>query len=683
MKLQNLVKEIEQKKLVLPDFQRKFVWDKDDMCGLFASVLCQMPIGSILTLESADAEFSCKKFGAKPRECKDDIAAGKSLEYLIDGQQRLTSLFAGYTTFYYSAFKEDPKKIAANMLLDMYFIKIPAKMNDDGRDLFNAKTLSFDGNWRNEGTSYFSSEEVKRMIESKKVSQIIDGRKNNLLDLDSDADLDAVCTYCCNKEDDCYRIPLQFVLHTTGKVFQAYNKILNAIAALMSDGSEKDEPKKIEWVTNVRSYLCKCLEELQLDRIRVENSDKIRAIDIYSNLNKGGVALNVFDLIMAKVGKKSKNNFYDTLVGYIRKEYKYPKKLLDDSILQVKIPDDYSYHATKLAEVLNGNDDISSEYINNFLNILSLYTAKKDGIPFNVDLIKEKTILELDPKKIVENSEKICEAMDRALFFFQTRCGVKKLSDINYKAQFTVVAYFFTDDSLYKDIRVHDIFEYWYWMSLFAYMYPSNQNVKILNEIEYFTEYFEKFDADVIYKHFDAYNEQLLNVVHYSDKATLTMSKIKDTQIAPAAVMTKYLCQFYLAKGYDDFFEDKSINFMYENPLEVHHLMPLGSDPTLGFGKSTKQNRNDKLNPFNSPLNMLYISKSANLKISDMDYNLYVQNTSIGTVLSTVGCVSGLKLSLDEFLSVRFTQFGAALRNRLKALKAQIDTKSKKKAKKS
>mgnify|MGYP003501026794 CR=1 FL=1 len=166
MKLQNLINEVESKKLILPDFQRKFVWKQEDMCGLFASILCQMPFGSILTLESNDDEFSCKKFGAKPRELKEDINLGSQVEYLIDGQQRLTSLFAGFTTYYYSTFKECPKKIAASQLLDMYFLKIPAETNAEDRDLFNARNLSFDGNWDNEGSSYFSSEEVKRMIDN-------------------------------------------------------------------------------------------------------------------------------------------------------------------------------------------------------------------------------------------------------------------------------------------------------------------------------------------------------------------------------------------------------------------------------------------------------------------------------------------------------------------------------------
>lgn len=672
MKLQNLINEVESKKLILPDFQRKFVWNQEDMCGLFASILCQMPFGSILTLESSDNEFSCKKFGAKPREFKEDANSGSQVEYLIDGQQRLTSLFAGFTTYYYSTFKECPKKIAASQLLDMYFLKIPAETNAEDKDLFNARVLSFDGNWDNEGSSYFSSEEVKRMIDSQKVSRIIKERKNDIFDLDSKADLDAICTYCCNNTDGFYRIPLQFVLYNKGKVFQIFNKILNKIAISFSDDTENSEEQRLEWVTNVKKYLSRCLDELQLDRISVKNSDKTRAIDIYSNLNKGGVALNVFDLIMAKVGRVSRENFYDTLVGYIQKDYAYPENLKNCNLLQNTIPQ--NYHATKNAEVINSKDDITAEYINNFLNILSLFIAKRKGEAFNIDLIKQNRILDLDALEIVEYSEKICEAMDRAFFFFQTRCGVRKLSDINYKAEFTVVAYFFTDEKLFADVRVHNIFEYWYWVSLFAYMYPSNQNVGILNEIPYFEKYFSDFSDSTIFTRLDEWATRVMKFPHYSDKDTLTMVKSRDTETAPAAAMTKYICQFYMAKGYKDFFNEKTINYLYTDSLEIHHLLPLGSDPDLKVGESTKKLRKDKYNPYNSPLNMLFVTKTSNGEISDWSYSRYIQDDRIRKVLNTVGCISGLSsdVSIEDFLSTRYDLFESAILERIGKLRDSL-----------
>lgn len=674
MKLQNLYNEVESNKLVLPDFQRKFVWNQDDMCGLFASILCQMPFGSILTLESDDNEFSCKKFGAKPRVSAEETPKGERVEYLIDGQQRLTSLFAGFTTYYYTAFKDNPKEIAANQLLDMYFLKIPAETNENGIDLFNAKNLSFDGNWENEGSSYFSCEEVKKIIDFHRVSKIIKERKSCIFDLDSKADLESICTFCCNNIDGYYRIPLQFVLHNKGAVSRIYSKILNKIAISFSDDTEKNEELRTEWVDNVKRYLLKCLDELQLNKIPVKNSDKARAIDIYSNLNKGGVALNVFDLMMAKVGRVSNENFYDTLVGYIQKKYEYPADIKNYRLLQNAIPNDYC--ATENAEVLNKkNDEITAEYVNNFLNILSLYIAKKNGKKFSTDSIKQDVILNLDAAQIVENSSKVCEAMDRALFFFQTRCGIRKLSDINYKAEFAAVAYFFTDDKLFADNRVHNILEYWYWISLFAYMYPSNQNIAILNDVPHFEKYFSDFSDLAIFSRLDECAKSVMNFPHYSDRETLTMKKSKDTETAPASKMSQYICQFYMAKGYKDFFiNDISINYLYQDSLEAHHILPLGSDPNLKIGESTKKIRKDKYNKYNSPLNMLYITKSSNGIISDMDYSQYSKDDRIRKILNGLGCVTSLgkDTDIDVFLNARFDQFESALNERIQKLRDSL-----------
>jgi len=260
--------------------------------------------------------------------------------------------------------------------------------------------------------------------------------------------------------------------------------------------------------------------------------------------------------------------------------------------------------------------------------------------------------------------------MDRALFFFQTRCGVRKLSDINYKAQYTVVSYFFTDDELFSDNRAHNIFEYWYWTSLFGYMYPSNQNINILNEIPLFEKYFSDFTDESIFARLDESVKLVMKFQHYSDKETLTMKKSKETETAPTPVMTKHVCQFYLAKGYKDFFiNDITINFNYPDALEAHHLLPLGSN--LSIGETTKTIRNDKFNKFNSPLNMLYITTSANKTISAMDYSKYSKDDRIKKVLNGLGCITNSEKDTDinMFLDARFDQFESAVNDRLQKLR--------------
>ena len=51
--LKDLIGKIEKKDILLPDFQRGFVWkDEEQQRKIVASVLAKMPIGSILLLKS-------------------------------------------------------------------------------------------------------------------------------------------------------------------------------------------------------------------------------------------------------------------------------------------------------------------------------------------------------------------------------------------------------------------------------------------------------------------------------------------------------------------------------------------------------------------------------------------------------------------------------------------------------
>lgn len=47
-----IVRNIENNKILLPDFQREFVWKDEEMQKkIVASVLAKMPVGSILLLD--------------------------------------------------------------------------------------------------------------------------------------------------------------------------------------------------------------------------------------------------------------------------------------------------------------------------------------------------------------------------------------------------------------------------------------------------------------------------------------------------------------------------------------------------------------------------------------------------------------------------------------------------------
>lgn len=88
--LYEILKSIHEGKIQLPDFQRGWVWDDNRIKGILASVAKSFPIGAVMLLETGNESI---RFKTKPVEGAPD-ANGREPELLIlDGQQRLTSLY--------------------------------------------------------------------------------------------------------------------------------------------------------------------------------------------------------------------------------------------------------------------------------------------------------------------------------------------------------------------------------------------------------------------------------------------------------------------------------------------------------------------------------------------------------------------------------------------------------------
>ena len=88
--LKDLLREIEEGKIQLPDFQRGWVWDDDHIRDLLVSIARSFPIGAVMLLE-AGGEV---RFETRPVEgLENKIPKERQPEKLIlDGQQRLTTL---------------------------------------------------------------------------------------------------------------------------------------------------------------------------------------------------------------------------------------------------------------------------------------------------------------------------------------------------------------------------------------------------------------------------------------------------------------------------------------------------------------------------------------------------------------------------------------------------------------
>ena len=86
----NLIANIEQGQIKIPQFQRKFVWSIEETAGLIDSILKGYPIGTFIIWETNDRLRSIRNIGNFQFP---DTPDGNTVQYVLDGQQRMTSLY--------------------------------------------------------------------------------------------------------------------------------------------------------------------------------------------------------------------------------------------------------------------------------------------------------------------------------------------------------------------------------------------------------------------------------------------------------------------------------------------------------------------------------------------------------------------------------------------------------------
>lgn len=85
-----LLADIEKGLIKIPQFQRDYVWSKDRAAGLIDSILKGYPIGTFITWKTKEALRVVKDLGGVELP---PVPDGDFAEYVLDGQQRMTSLF--------------------------------------------------------------------------------------------------------------------------------------------------------------------------------------------------------------------------------------------------------------------------------------------------------------------------------------------------------------------------------------------------------------------------------------------------------------------------------------------------------------------------------------------------------------------------------------------------------------
>ncbi len=92
-KYSDLINEIQKGIIKIPKFQREFVWSIDKTAKLLDSILKGYPIGTFILWQTDERINDIKNVGNLEIP---DTPEGTKVQYVLDGQQRITSLFAAF-----------------------------------------------------------------------------------------------------------------------------------------------------------------------------------------------------------------------------------------------------------------------------------------------------------------------------------------------------------------------------------------------------------------------------------------------------------------------------------------------------------------------------------------------------------------------------------------------------------
>ncbi|GHD16973.1 GmrSD restriction endonuclease domain-containing protein [Nocardiopsis kunsanensis] len=128
-KLSQLLDRIDSGTILLPEFQRGYVWNRDQVRGLMRSMYLEHPVGSLLLWETSDADLSARG----------STSANGTYLMLLDGQQRITSLYGVVKGHPPGFFEGDPKAFT-----DLYF-----NVADEEFAFYARNRMSQDPRWVN------------------------------------------------------------------------------------------------------------------------------------------------------------------------------------------------------------------------------------------------------------------------------------------------------------------------------------------------------------------------------------------------------------------------------------------------------------------------------------------------------------------------------------------------------
>jgi hypothetical protein len=246
--LPELLDEIHKGAVQLPDFQRGWVWDDDRIRALIASVSLSYPIGAVMLLETGGDGL---RFKPRPVEGVPQPGPAGPQRLILDGQQRLTSLYLALR----SGKPVDTQTVKKEPIKRVYFLDIARCLDPECDRLDAVVSLPHD--------------------------RIVRGDFNRRIDLDVSTDEGAF-------EAGLFPLDIVFDWEKSAAWQEGYSEHFGY------------DPAKVRPYHKFASTVLQRFHQYRVPLIELlQDTPKEAVCQVFENVNTGGVALTVFELLTA------------------------------------------------------------------------------------------------------------------------------------------------------------------------------------------------------------------------------------------------------------------------------------------------------------------------------------------------------------------------------------------------
>lgn len=401
--LSELMRDVTSGKAQLPEFQRSWTWDDGRIRGILASLSQGYPMGAIMRLECGNENV---KFKYRPIEGVKNVTVAP--DYLIlDGQQRLTSMYRTTCSTDAVLTKTDKgKEIKRFYYLDM------KKCLDDNEDRYDA---------------------IVPVPEDRKVKTDFD--RKVLLDLS---------TKELEYENEMFPINIIFDGSTREDWADGYKEYYEYGKEFM----ERYKQFRTEVIETITGYK---LPVITLGR----ETPREAVCKVFENVNTGGVALTVFELVTAT---------FATYEFDLRKDWEECRDII------------WGKNEPLNTDVMKGVDETA------FLTTITLYTSY---FAETATTCKKKDVLGLEFESYQANKAAVLEGYKMARKFLFSQY-VFRMRDLPYTTQLVPLAAICAviGKSSFNLPQTQNILSRWFWCGIMGEMYGGANETRFANDIE-------------------------------------------------------------------------------------------------------------------------------------------------------------------------------------------------------